>query len=255
MAYKGTLEERVRQSSKRGSAVYIQSNPLDNGAFTFLQNFRVELLADAKQINEEQLNDLLTQLKNASNNQAICAIIEREKNPYLFNSEDLTKLLDVTTSLPTKKTIINLIVPRLSDPRAKLDYFVGLFRFVEDKTQVEEVFKNRTEAMRSSLFKRDSALLQGRGGRGLGGLFNGGGGRGLGGRNSTSPSRSGSVNMQEDFQVLEEAGDEDGEDNEPMKVSGPSSVPFQVSGGSDGYSDSSVREENIILDRNDVPPS
>lgn len=79
-----------------------------------------------------------------------------------------------------------------------MDYFVNLFRFSEEKSQVEEAFKFRIQALNGSLFKRDvntSSLLSpkgGRGGRGRGaGLSSPASGRGGAGRGpGMSPVRT-----------------------------------------------------------------
>lgn len=92
------------------------------------------------------------------------------KQPYLFSSDHLSKILEVTTSVRTKINMIASIGPRLTDPKAKTAYFLGLFRFAEEKSQVEEILKARTQTMNSSIFSKGSELRgAGRGGRGAGG--------------------------------------------------------------------------------------
>lgn len=50
--------------------------------------------------------------------------------------------------------MIHLIGPRLTDPRAKVDFFLGLFRFSEEKEKVQEVLKARTHVISSNLFRQ-----------------------------------------------------------------------------------------------------
>ena len=50
--------------------------------------------------------------------------------------------------------MIVLIGPRLLDPRAKIDFFLGLFRFSEEKEKVQEVLKTRTHVLTSSHYRQ-----------------------------------------------------------------------------------------------------
>lgn len=80
------------------------------------------------------------------------------------------------------------IAPRLSDPRSKMSVFTDMFRFSEEKAQIEDAFKVRIQAMNGSLFKKESSSIlsspAGRGGRGRGAALSPGrgdfGGRGAG---------------------------------------------------------------------------
>ena len=116
-------------------------------------------------------------------------ILSSERLPYLFSSEDLSKLVEVTESVKTKIQIISIIGPRLTDPRAKTEYFVGLFRFSEEKSTVEEVLKARTVTMNAAIFTKVNNLSNsgGRGGGRLGGRNGSSGGRGV-----TTHNRGGS---------------------------------------------------------------
>ncbi len=74
--------------------------------------------------------------------------------PYLFTSEALVKLIEITTSIKTKIAIISSVGPRLIDPRVKMEYFVALFRFAEEKQIVEDVLKTRAQAISAALFNK-----------------------------------------------------------------------------------------------------
>lgn len=108
------------------------------------------------------------------------------KQPYLFSSEHLSKILEVTTSVRTRINMMAMIGPRLTDPKAKTAYFLGLFRYAEEKAQVEEILKARTQTMNSSIFSKGTDLRTGGAGRGAagrggrGGAGRGGAGRGRG---------------------------------------------------------------------------
>jgi hypothetical protein len=54
----------------------------------------------------------------------------------------------------TRLAMIVLIGPRLLDPRAKIDFFLGLFRFSEEKEKVQEVLKTRTHVLTSSHYRQ-----------------------------------------------------------------------------------------------------
>ena len=63
-------------------------------------------------------------------NEARIELLETEKLPFLFNSEQLAKFVQIPESIRTKINFISIVGPRLVDPRVKMDYFIGLFRLV-----------------------------------------------------------------------------------------------------------------------------
>lgn len=79
--------------------------------------------------------------------------------PFLFSSVQLTTILDITPSVKTRLAIIVMLGPRLIDPRTKVDYFLSLFRFSEEKEKVQEVLKARTQVLSSSLFRQSGLSL------------------------------------------------------------------------------------------------
>ena len=78
--------------------------------------------------------------------------------PWLFTSMNLKDLVEITPSVKTRLAMITLIGPRLIDPRAKIDYFLGLFRFSEEKEKVQEILKTRTHVLSSSAFRTGFSL-------------------------------------------------------------------------------------------------
>lgn len=82
------------------------------------------------------------------------AYLEEEKTPWLFSSENLKEFIEITPSVKTRLAMIVLIGPRLLDPRAKIDFFLGLFRFSEEKEKVQEVLKTRTHVLTSSHYRQ-----------------------------------------------------------------------------------------------------
>eukprot|EP01035_Chromulina_nebulosa_P028545 gene28545-37699_t len=131
---------------------------------------KTESLSHARVILKEELNKLLSSMNETEDNTLKLKIIDEGKKPYLFLSIHLVELLETTPSLKTKITIIKMIAPRLMDPRAKSEYFIGLFRFSEQKDIVKAALKSRMHTINSAIFSRteishsspamdDSALL------------------------------------------------------------------------------------------------
>ena len=52
-----------------------------------------------------------------------------------------------------------MIAPRLTDPRAKSEYFIGLFRFSEQKDIVKAALKSRMHTINSAIFSRTEPAL------------------------------------------------------------------------------------------------
>lgn len=88
----------------------------------------------------------------------------------LVTPDQLADILTVTPSVRTRVKLIGLVAPRLTDPKERADYFLSLFRYAEEKAQVEEFLKARATALHATAFVR----FDGPGGRG------GRGGRGRG---------------------------------------------------------------------------
>lgn len=106
--------------------------------------------------------------------------LDNYKNPFLFHSDDLLQMLALVESSKTKLSILGMIVPRLIDPKGSIDQVTAMFRFADEKAQVEELYKERMQIVNASLFKRiDKANNVLAAGRGRGGA--GAGGRGSGG--------------------------------------------------------------------------
>jgi hypothetical protein len=119
-------------------------------------------------------------------NAGLLRMIEFQKQPYVFTSTQLLEILSATTSVKTRVAIIQSIGPRLTDPQAKKDELMGLFRYAEEKLKVEEVLK--AAWTRVSQQQKGGNLLSAKGGgagrgAGAGPGANAGGGRGgMGGR-------------------------------------------------------------------------
>jgi len=195
------MHSRRTSLSNSGKKVYLDKNNISEAT-----EIHVENIADAKKITSEQLEDeIMSELRFTEDNLERLDTLEQLKGPYLFCSDDLLQIVEVTTSLKTRIEMITIIGPRLTDPSAKVSAFTDMFRFAEDKKSVEEVLKARMQAINSAKFTNNtvaSALRpgSGRGGRGLTMVPAGGGrsGRGAGGRGrgiapNLSPARPVSV--------------------------------------------------------------
>ena len=134
----------------------IFSNPLESArnSSTMHQRGIVDAsIASAVCINSITFQQLISRLTLAESNEERLSILEQEKSQYLFTSTQLIALVEITPSIKTRLSIITMIGPRLTDPRAKVNEFMGMFRYSEEKERVQEVLKARTQVLASSLFK------------------------------------------------------------------------------------------------------
>ena len=74
------------------------------------------------------------------------------KAPYLFTSLQLIQLCDTITSLKTKMEFIRLLGPRLIDPSSKVSTFLSMFRYNDDKQNVENILRTRQTSLIQSQF-------------------------------------------------------------------------------------------------------
>ena len=95
---------------------------------------------------------------NYRENEERLILLEILKEPYLFTSSNLEKIVTITVSLKTRMSMIGLIGPRLTDPNSKITIFTDMFRFSEDKKSVEDILKARTNTLNASQFKRYTIL-------------------------------------------------------------------------------------------------
>ena len=96
-------------------------------------------------------------VNSKKDNEAKLDTINGFKIPYLFSSSDLIQMLNCTPSVKTKIKIIASIGPRLTDPKAKASELAELFRYVEEKQEVEEILKSRAVVLGTNAFVAKSA--------------------------------------------------------------------------------------------------
>lgn len=176
-----TLEERVRRSARRGSAVEIIRNPLDflsasdpnnnnnNSTNTTTSqapdelsalqkkySSKIEVITGAVPISSEELNEFVKILKIFESNEDVINFVEQRKAPYLFSTKDITTILNIVSSIRTKITIILLLSPRLTDPSVALDSLIKLFRYSDEKKVIEDAIKARILTINRSVFKNST---------------------------------------------------------------------------------------------------
>ena len=95
---------------------------------------------------------------SCSTNDKKLKFLDGEKHGKLFKSEHLLKILEVTASVKTRIAIIMILSPRLIDPKQHADDILALFRFVEDKAQVEEALKSRAITLDSKRYSSNQNL-------------------------------------------------------------------------------------------------
>ena len=152
-----------------------------------------ESLSDTVKIERLDFDNIVSTLEGEDSNELRIKTLHILKTPYLFSSEQLIALLHITPSVKTRIAFIEEIGPRLTDPKAKSSQIVDMFRYSEEKKQVESVLKARAQTVsKQSTFSRgksQSVLNTGGGGRGRG-VAGRGGGRGGGGRGGINKSAS-----------------------------------------------------------------
>ena len=173
---------------RRSSIVRSDLNPLSaEGGASLESEAKIVSLAGCKLIGKGNFRDILDVILTIEDNKNRISYLDKEKDKYLFNSDQLMELMQVTESVKTRIAFIGCICPRLTNPNSRTNDFTDLFSFKDDKSKIEELFKTRADTLKSSQFTAPggaSALSSSAGGRGAGGrgAGRGGAGRGGGGR-------------------------------------------------------------------------
>jgi hypothetical protein len=167
-----------KQKAKRGGSYEDYENPFErkgNGETIAGAPAEFECLTDAVKIEPSDFSKMVSILEGEESNDTRINTLHAMKAPYLFTSAQLIAIVHLTPSVKTRISFIEEIGPRLVDPKAQSSELLDLFRYSEEKRQVEEVLRARAQSVASkqSIF---SAGKTGAGGRG------GGGGAGRGSR-------------------------------------------------------------------------
>ena len=184
----------MRDSRKSRSYVTPADNPFLTGEdleiSQFLQKLKMESISEnsastishSASVDEIDFVTLLKAIEVAEDNETRLHLLEEKKHHILFTSAQLIKLLLTTESVKTRLKIVAMVSPRLTDPSAMSSEIDDLFRFSDEKQQVEEALKARSQTLNAKKFiDTNSMLSSGSGSRG-GGRGGGGRGRGGGGR-------------------------------------------------------------------------
>lgn len=133
--------------------------------------------------------------------------------------------------------MIASIGPRLIDPKSKTAQFLSIFRYAEEKSQVEEILKARAQNLNATLFtKSDStARMVGRGGRGPGGRSSFMGGRGGRGTSKSNLEHSDSLFTPKSRNINASVDSDDGRDMVTSGVDNVFSVLDQLEGQNKGH--------------------
>lgn len=86
----------------------------------------------------------------------LVASLDERIKPYLLRSGQLMKLLTLSTSKKSKLALINILVPRLVDPKSQAEYFRGLFTFTTDQQIVDVLIRNRIDEIKLSRYASSS---------------------------------------------------------------------------------------------------
>jgi hypothetical protein len=157
---------------RRNSYVEIAVNPFESG---IKNEQKLELVSDSVSISSELFEELLTVLRSlsCSNNSnrynnshpislfvkysisdssEIVKYLSDHKNGFLFSSHELIQILDLIPSKRTQIAIIEMIGPRLTDPKKGSSELVERFRYAEEKKIVQDILKARAVTQNSNIY-------------------------------------------------------------------------------------------------------
>lgn len=104
---------------------FCSSHPSTPQGLTNQVTIKTENISDCVPITSDQLREIMDKMEPLETNEERLDILEEEKSPFLFSSDDLIKLVnEVTPSVKTRISIISIVAPRLTDPRAKMQEIV-----------------------------------------------------------------------------------------------------------------------------------
>lgn len=143
---------------------------------------------DGSLVDDESFEKILAELIVCKNNDHIVETLTSLSMKYLFRSDQLILVLNITPSVVTWLRVMEIMCPRLVDPKVNADEILGKFRFSEDRARAEELLRDRSlmlEAERYSPLSPSTVDKVGGRGRGRGSF------RGRAGSARVSPVRFG----------------------------------------------------------------
>ena len=163
------------------------ANPYDTtGTRTNERTNVYENLGDAKLINLNDFEELLTSLEQEEDNECRIHLLSERKIQFLFTSKNLIELLNITPSVKTRIQFVKEVGPRLIDPKSLSVTIIDMFRYSEEKRKVEMVLKSRAQVLAKQVAYSQGVAGNSNGncgvvgGRGRGAGRGGGRGRGRG---------------------------------------------------------------------------
>jgi hypothetical protein len=82
----------------------------------------------------------------------IVKYLSNHKTGFLFSSQELIQILDLIPSKRTQITIIEMIGPRLIDPKKCSNQLLDRFRYAEEKKIVQDILKARAVTQNSNIY-------------------------------------------------------------------------------------------------------
>lgn len=82
----------------------------------------------------------------------IVTYLSHHKNGFLFTSQELIQILDLIPSKRTQILIIEMIGPRLVDPKKYSNQLLDRFRYAEEKKIVQDILKARAVTQNSNIY-------------------------------------------------------------------------------------------------------
>lgn len=150
---------------RRNSYVEIAVNPLENATNSNdILEQKIELVSTSIPIDSGQFTEILAQIQLqrfvgnvflpnvCSDSSEILKILSTQKNGFLFRSDDLIQILDCIPSKKTQIAVIEMIGPRLTDPKKCSTELLSRFRFAEEKQIVQDILKARSVTQNSNVY-------------------------------------------------------------------------------------------------------
>lgn len=112
-------------------------NPYDEPESRVNDAKEYESLVDAMVLHPSDFDIILATIDGEHDNASRIRRLHDLKTPYLFTSEQLVALLEITPSIKTRIAFVDEIGPRLTNPKSLSVTICDMFRYSEDKKTSE----------------------------------------------------------------------------------------------------------------------
>mmetsp|Transcript_15899 Transcript_15899/g.23949 ORF Transcript_15899/g.23949 Transcript_15899/m.23949 type:complete len:387 (+) Transcript_15899:81-1241(+) len=143
---------KSQAARRRNSYIEIASNPLESGEVDENKDRKLEIVTSCSLIERDEFSELMLLFSGSGDNASKLKYLETKKDKYLFSSADMIQLLDLIPSKKTQIAMIEMLGPRLTDPKKRADDILGRFRFSEEKKIVQEVLKMRAHRQNCDMY-------------------------------------------------------------------------------------------------------